>query len=67
MVAILRGSVDPARAEMEERRAGLKKGLKIFEERWRGEHGRAPKGSDDIPFHVRANYREYADLKERLR
>ena len=38
----------------------------IFEERWKTEHGRAPTGSDDLPFHVRANYREYVDLKRQL-
>ena len=58
---------DPARAALEERRERLRKGLIIFEERWKTEHGRAPAGSDDLPFHVRANYREYADLKRQLR
>jgi hypothetical protein len=57
---------DPARAALEERRERLRKGLIIFEERWKTEHGRAPAGSDDLPFHVRANYREYADLKRQL-
>ena len=57
---------DPARTALEEKRVGLRKGLVIFEERWKTEHGRAPTGSDDLPFHVRANYREYADLKRQL-
>ena len=57
---------DPARVALETRRAGLRKGLKIFEERWRAEHGCNPSGSDDIPFHIRAQYREYADLKRQL-
>ena len=60
-------AADPECAALEARRAGLRKGLKIFEERWQAEHGRPPRGSDDIPFHVRASYREYADVKERLR
>ena len=61
------GSAPPAPDPADvERLSGLRKGLKIFEERFVGEHGRKPSGSDDIPFHVRVNYREYHDLKAKL-
>ena len=59
------GVVDPARVARVERLAGLRRGLKIFEDRFRIEHARDPSGAD-CPYHIRDNYREYRELKAQL-
>ena len=59
------GEGDAAREAGVQRLAGLRKQLKIFEARFRGENARAPCAAD-CPFHILDNYKEYRELKAQL-
>jgi hypothetical protein len=60
-------AVDAAVQRDREQLAALRKQLKAWEQGFERDNGRRPSGSDDIPFHIREDYREYANLKERVR